>query len=115
MREVNLLPQQWPAPPWDAGHGGPIPPGAAGSTPRARRVGPVGRGGLDESADAGLVAAAPLVEDFSEQQGLVSGQARHERPEGIRSSHMDLPHPPERPPGGIVAKQRSGCSGNFSV
>ena len=31
-----------------------------------------------------------------------------ERSEGVRSSHMDLSLPPERPPGGIVAKQRSG-------
>lgn len=44
----------------------------------------------------------------SEQQELVNGQARQERPEGIRSSHIDLSHPPERPPGWIVAKQRSG-------
>lgn len=43
----------------------------------------------------------------SEQQELVNGQARHECPEGIRSSHIDLSHPPERPPGGIVAKQIS--------
>lgn len=34
--------------------------------------------------------------------------SRDERTEGIRSSYMDLSHPPERPPGGIVAKQRSG-------
>ena len=53
-------------------------------------------------------AAAPLVDGLSEQQELVGGQARHERSEGVRSSHIDLSHPPERPPGGIVAKQRSG-------
>ena len=76
--------------------------------PRALRVRPIGRGGLGQRADADLVAAAPLVDGFSEQQELVGGEARHERPEGVRSSHMDLSHPPERPPGGIVAKQRSG-------
>ena len=49
-----------------------------------------------------------LVDGLSKQQELVGGQARHERPEGARSSHMDLPQPPERPPGGTVAKRRSG-------
>lgn len=54
-------------------------------------------------------AAARLVDGLSVQQDLVGSQARHEHPEGIRSSHTDLSHPPpERPPGGIVAKQRSG-------
>ena len=96
------------APPRDAGRGGPVPPGAAGASFRASRVGPAGRGGLGERADADLVAAAPLVDGLSEQQELVGGQARHERSEGVRSSHIDLSHPPERPPGGIVAKQRSG-------
>lgn len=80
----------------------------ARAAPRALRVRPISRGGLDERAGAGLVAAAPLVDGFSEQLEVVGGEARNERPEGVRSSHMDLPHPPERPPGGIVAKQRSG-------
>lgn len=53
-------------------------------------------------------AAARLVDDFSEQQELVGGEARHKCPEGVCPSHMDLSHPPERPPGGIVVKQRSG-------
>lgn len=53
-------------------------------------------------------AAARLVDGFSVQQELVGGEARHEHPEGVCLSHMDLSHPPERPPGGIVAKQRSG-------
>lgn len=53
-------------------------------------------------------AAASLVDGFSVQQELVGGEACHERPEGVCLSHMDLSHPPERPPGGIVAKQRSG-------
>ena len=96
------------APPRDAGHDGAVPPGAAGAAPRARRVRPIGHGGLGERADADLIAAAPLVNGFSEQQELVGGQARHERREGVRSSHIGLSHPPERPPGGIVAKQRSG-------
>ena len=72
------------------------------------RVRPVGHGGLGERAHADLLAAAPLVYGFPERQELVGGVARHERPEGVRSSHMDLPHLPERPPGGIVATQRSG-------
>ncbi len=78
------------------------------AAPRAPRVRPISRGSLGERAGAGLVAAAPLVDSFSEQLEVVGGEARHERPEGVRSSHMDLSHPPERPPGGIVAKQRSG-------
>lgn len=75
------------APPRDPGRGGSVPPGAA---TRALRVRPIGRCG------------------FPERQELLGGEARHERPEGVRSSHMDLSHPPKRPPGGIVAKQRSG-------
>ena len=67
-----------------------------------------GRSGLGERVDADLVDAAPLADVFSEQQEHVGGQAHHDYPKGSRSSHMDLPHPPERPPGGIVAKQRSG-------
>lgn len=89
----------------DPGRGGPVPPGAARAATRALRVRPIGRGGLGKRADADLIAAAPLVDGFSEQHELVGGKARHERPEGVRSSHMDLSHPPERPPGGIVAKQ----------
>ena len=45
------------------------------------------------------------VDGLSEQQELVSSVARHERSEGVHYSHMDLSHPPVRPPGGIVAKQ----------
>lgn len=93
------------APPRDACGGGAVPPGAA---TRALRVRPIGRGGHGERAHTDLLAAAPLVYGFPERQELLGGEARHERPEGVRSSHMDLSHPPERPPGGIVAKQRSG-------
>lgn len=93
------------APPREAGGGGAVPPGAA---TRALRVRPIGRGGLGERAHTDLLAAVPLVYGFPEQQELLGGEARHERPEGVHSSHMDLSHPPERPPGGIVAKQRSG-------
>lgn len=75
-------------------------PGTSGPADRPR--------GLGERAGADLIAAAPLVDGFSEQQELVGGEARHERPEGVRSSRMDLSHPPERPHGRIVAKQRSG-------
>ena len=93
------------APPRDAGSDGAVPPGVA---PRTFRVRQIGRGGLGERAHTDLLAAAPLVYGFPERQELLGGEARHERPEGVRSSHMDLSHPPERPPGGIVAKQRSG-------
>lgn len=51
-------------------------------------------------------AATSLVDGFSVQQELVGGEACHERPEGVCLSHMDLSHPPERPPGGIVAKKK---------
>lgn len=96
------------APPRDAGGGGAVPPGAAGAATRALRVRPIGRCGLGERARADLFASAPFVDDLSEQQELVGGQARNECPEGVRSSRIDLSRPPERPPGGIVAKQRSG-------
>lgn len=66
------------------GRGGPVPPGARGAARRVPRHG------------------------LSEQKELVGGQVRHERSEGIRSSHIDLSHPPEHPSGGIVAKQRFG-------
>lgn len=55
-------------------------------------------------------AATSLVDGFSVQQELVGGEACHERPEGVCLSHMDLSHPPERPLGGIVAKQRPGLA-----
>lgn len=42
-------------------------------------------------------AAARLVDGLSVQQDLVGSQARHEHPEGIRSSHTDLSHPPRTP------------------
>lgn len=96
------------APPRYSCCGGPVPSGALGAALRAPRVRPVCRGGHGERADPDLVAAVPLADGFSEQQELVGGEARHERPEGVRSFHMDFSHPPERPPGGIVAKQRSG-------
>ena len=81
------------APPRDPSRGGPVPPGAARAAFRAH---------------ADLVAAAPLVDGLSEQQELIGGQDRHECPEGVRSSHMGLPHPHERPLGGVVTKQRFG-------
>lgn len=67
---------------------------------------------IDDAREGGgpPAAAARLVNGFSVQQELVDGEARHERPEGVCLSHMDLSHPPERPPGGIVAKQRSGLA-----
>lgn len=72
---------------------------------------------LDEGDQGGKrLAAASLANGLSEWQELVASVSRHEPPEGIRSSHMDLSNPPERPPGGIAAKQRSGrCSGKFSA
>ncbi len=96
------------APPRNPGRGRSVPPDAPGAALRAPRVRPVGCGGLGERAHADLLATARFVDGLSEQQELVGGQARNECPEGVRSSHMDLSRPPERPPGGIVAKQRSG-------
>lgn len=107
MSEVDLLPQERQR---HIGTPAEVDPflQAPRATPRALRLGLVGRRGHGERANADLLAAAPLVNGFSEQQELVGGQTRHERREGVRSSHIDLSHPPERPPGGIVAKQRSG-------
>ena len=64
-------------------------------------------GGLGQSARTDFIASALLVDGFSGQQEPIDGETRYERPKGVRSSHMDLSHPPERPPGGIVVKQRS--------
>lgn len=108
MGEVNLLPQQRQRHLETPAAVDPFlqtPPGAALRAPRVR---PVGRGGLGGCAHADLLAAAPLVYGFPEWQELVGGVARHERPEVVLSSHMDLPHLLERPPGGIVATQRFG-------
>lgn len=107
VREVNLLPQQRQR---HLGTPAVVEPSLQAPPPasRAFRVRPIGRGGLGERAEADLIAAAPLVDGFSGQLELVGGEARHDGPEGVRSSHMDLSRPPERPPGGIVAKQRSG-------
>ena len=87
----------------DAGRDGAAAPSAA---PQAPRVQPIGRGGLDERAGTDLIAAASLVDGFSEQQEPVDGEARYERPEGALSSHLDLSRPSEHPPGGIFAKHR---------
>ena len=73
-----------------------VPPGAESAAPRAFLVRSIGCCGLGERADADLVAAVPLVDVFSEHQEVVGGQARHERPKGVRASHVDLPHPSER-------------------
>lgn len=53
---------------------------------------------------------APIVDGLPEQQELADDKARHERPEGVRSSQMDLSHSPGHPPGEIVTKHRSGWS-----
>lgn len=60
-------------------------------------------------------AAARLVDGFSVQQELLGGEARHEHPEGVCLSHMDLSHPPERPEGLSPNKDPGGRSGKFSV
>lgn len=86
------------APPRDAGSDGAAPPSSASAATRALRVRPIGRLGLGERAHADLLVAAPLVNGFSEQREPVCGEARHERPEGVRSSHMDLSHSPEHHP-----------------
>lgn len=82
------------APPRDAGGGGAVPPGAA---PRTFRVRQNGCCGLGERIYAGLITTAPLVNGFSGQQELVGGEGRHGIPERVRSSHMDLFHPPRAP------------------
>ena len=106
--EVNFLPQQRQRHLETPAAVDPVLPGAPGAALRTPRVRLVGRGGLGECAHADLLATPPPVYGFPERQELVGGVARHERPEGDRSSHMDLPHLLERPPGGIVATQRSG-------
>lgn len=71
---------------------------------------------MGDASQLGRVPAASLANGLSGWQDLVAGEARHERSEGVHSSHMDLSHPPERTPGGVVANQRSGGrSGKFSV
>lgn len=55
-------------------------------------------------------AAASIVDGLPEQQELAGDKARHERPEGVGSSQMDLSHSPGHPPGEIVTKHRSGWS-----
>lgn len=84
-----------------------VAPGSDEGDPGGERLVAVLEDGAGEGSEP-PAAAARLVDDFSEQQELVDGEARHERPEGVCLSHMDLHHPPERPPGGIVVKQRSG-------
>lgn len=79
---------------------GAVPPAAAGAAPRAFWVRPIGRGGL--------VATATHIRGLSEQQELVGDEARHECPEGVSTSHIELSHLQVRPSGGIGAKQRSG-------
>lgn len=94
----------------DPGCRGAVPPAAAGAAPRALPLGPIGLRGISQRAHAYPLATAHLVDGLSEHQELVVSKVRHERPEVARSSHMNLPHPPQRPPGGIVAKQRSRCA-----
>lgn len=105
MREFEPPAAATAAPPRDAGGGGAVPPGAA---TRALRVRSIGRRGLGERVHTDLLAAAPLVYGFPERQELLGGEARHERSEGVRSSHMDLSHPPERPPGELALNIDSG-------
>ena len=81
--------------------------GSNESDPDREHLSAVLEDGVREGGEP-LAAAARLVDGFSAQQELVGGEARHERPGGVCLSHMDLNQPPERPPGGIVAKQRSG-------
>lgn len=62
---------------------------------------------LGERAHASLPAVAPLVNGVSIQQELVGDATRRERPEGARPSRVNPPHPPERPPGGIITNHKS--------
>lgn len=91
--------------PHDAGRCRAVPPCAARAALRVPRVRPIGHGDFGERARADLLAAASLVDSLSKQQALFGGQVRHECPERVRSFHMDLSHPLERPPEGIVIKQ----------
>ena len=93
------------APPRGAGRCRAVPPCAARAALRVPRVRPIGHGDFGERAHADLLAAASLVDSLSKQQELVGGQVRHECSERVRSFHMDLSHPPERPPEGTVTKQ----------
>lgn len=75
---------------------------------------------LGERAHADILVAASLVYGFFEQQELVCGDARRERPAKFCSSHMNLTHPPECPPGGdwrqtTTNKDPGGHSDKFSV
>lgn len=88
------------APSGHPGRGGAVPPAAAGAAPRAFWVRPIGRGGL--------VATATHIRGLSEQQELVGDEARHEYPEGVSTSHIELSHLQVRPSGGIGDKQKSG-------
>lgn len=61
-----------------------------------------------ESRGEAPAAAATHVGGLSEQKELVGDEARHEYPEGVRPSHIELSHLQARPSGGIGALQRSG-------
>lgn len=83
----------------------PVSLGAVRAALLVLRVRQISRGVLGELADTDLIAAAPLVDGLSEQQELVGGEDRHKLPEGVRSSHIDLPLAPD-PPEGFVTKHR---------
>lgn len=83
----------------------PVPSGAVRAALLVLRVRQISRGVLGELADTDLIAAAPLVDGLSEQQELVGGEDRHKLPEGVLSSHIDLPHAPD-PPEGFVTIHR---------
>lgn len=93
VREVNLLPE------CRQHHlGTPAAVEPSLQAPPALWLESIGLRGLGHRAHADLIAAAPLVDGLSKQQELVGGEARCERPEGVSPSHLDLPHPSERPP-----------------
>lgn len=102
--------------PRDPGHGGPVPPGAPGATIRAPRVRPVGRRGLDERADADLVAAAPLVDGFSEQQDSSAVRRTTSAIKGFALPIWICPIRPSAHPEGLSPNKDLGVrSGGFFV
>lgn len=104
------------APPRDPGRCQPVPPFAARAALRAPWVRPIGRGGFGERAHADLLAAAPLVDGFSEQQELVGGEAAMSALKWFALPIWICPIRPNAHPEGLSPKKDpGGRSGKFSV
>ena len=92
-------------------HGGrrePVPPGRGLAAGRARGQRAVQPGGLGERAESRLLAEHALPDGVVQELEVAGGQPVDEPRVGVRGSHGGSSHPPERPPGGNVAKHRSG-------